>query len=115
MKRYLSLRYKLAALIGVGGVFTALIAAAGFTWLDLDRYQQSSNAQVSAIATIIADQVGPAISLGDRRAAGEILNTLCASRIIREASLYDERGACFSAARPSTGGCPARPPVSRSW
>jgi len=46
MKRYLSLRYKLAALIGVGGVFTALIAASGFTWLDLTEYPERVIAEI---------------------------------------------------------------------
>jgi len=96
MTRYYSLRYKLAALIAAGGLFTAVIAAAGFTWLDFNRFQQSSNAQVSAIATVVADQVAPAI-------------TLCAGRLIREASLYDEYGRCFSAGRSSVE-CPPLPP-----
>ena len=91
-----SLRYKLAALIGFGGLLTTLMAAAGFTWMDLNRFRENSNTQVTAIASIVAEQVGPAITLADRKSADEILATLCASRLIVEASVYDTHGACFS-------------------
>ena len=45
MKRYSSLRRKLTALIAGGGIVSALIAAAGFSWLDVNRFWQNTNAQ----------------------------------------------------------------------
>jgi hypothetical protein len=45
MKRYASLRHKLTALIAGGGVVSAVIAAAGFSWMDLNRFRQNTNAQ----------------------------------------------------------------------
>ena len=96
MKPYASLRRKLTALIAGGGIVTALIATAGFSWLDVSRFWQNTNAQAEAIANIVSDQVEPAIALGDRKAAAEILNSLRADRTIRDAVLYDSRGACFA-------------------
>ncbi len=110
MKPYSSLRRKLTLLIAGGGVVAALIAAAGFSMFDLNRFRQATNAQVTAIANIVASQVEPSIALGDRKVAGEILNSLLADRMIREAVLYDGSGACFAMTRQSVAGCPARPP-----
>jgi signal transduction histidine kinase/CheY-like chemotaxis protein len=110
MKRYFSLRGKLTAMIAGGGIVSALIAAAGFSWLDVNRFWQSTNAQVVAIASIVADQVEPAIALGDRKAAAEILNSLRADRTIRDAVLYDARGACFARMNSLPAACPALPP-----
>ncbi len=84
MKPYSSLRRKLIALFAGGGIVTALIATAGFSWLDVSRFWQNTNAQLEAIASIVADQVEPAIALGDRKAATEILNSL-------RADPYDSR------------------------
>jgi signal transduction histidine kinase/ActR/RegA family two-component response regulator len=110
MRRYSSLRRKLTALIAGGGVATALIAAAGFSWLDVHRFWQNTNAQVAAIASIVADQVEPAIALGDRKAAAEILNSLRADRSIRDAVLYDAQGACFASMNTPAAKCPPLPP-----
>ncbi len=110
MKRYSSLRRKLMALIAGGGIVSALIAAAGFSWLDVNRFWQNTNAQVQAIASIVADQVEPAIALGDRKAAAEILSSLRADPAIRDAVLYDSRGACFARANGLPEPCPALPP-----
>ena len=110
MKRYSSLRGKLTALIAGGGIVSALIAAAGFSWLDVNRFWQSTNAQVVAIASIVADQVEPAIALGDRKAATEILNSLRADRMIRDGVLYDPRGACFARMNSPSAACPSLPP-----
>uniref|UniRef100_Q02A70 histidine kinase n=1 Tax=Solibacter usitatus (strain Ellin6076) TaxID=234267 RepID=Q02A70_SOLUE len=109
MKGYASLRRKLATLIAGGGVVTALIAAAGFSWLDLQRFQQQANAQVTAIANIVAGQVEPSIALGDRRVAAEILQSLRGDRMIRDAILYDGEGECFAVARALLAACPPRP------
>ena len=98
MTRYSPLRRRLTALIAGGGVVTALIAAAGFAWLDFNRFWLSTNAEISAIANIVADHAEPAIPVGDRQAAADILTSLYASRIIRDAAIYDNRGACFARA-----------------
>ena len=109
MKGYASLRRKLTTLIAGGGVVVAVIAAAGFSWLDLQRFQQQANAQVTAIANIVAGQVEPSIALGDRRVAAEILQSLRGDRMIRDAILYDGEGECFAVARASLTACPPRP------
>jgi two-component system, sensor histidine kinase len=80
-----------------GSVVTALVAAAGFSWLDVQRFRQQSYSQVSAIGKIVVDQVGPAITLGDRKAAGEILGSLRSDSLIQHALLSDARGLCFAA------------------
>jgi two-component system, sensor histidine kinase len=111
MKKYTSLRRKLAVLIAGGGVVSALIAAAGFSAFDLNRYWQRTNAELTAIANVVADQVGPAISLGDLKSAGEILGSVRADPLIRDAMLYDVAGGCFAAFHRSIAtGCPGAPP-----
>ncbi len=91
-----SLRSKLARLIAVGSVMTALIAAAGFSWLDLNRFWERTSGQVSAVANIVAGQVAPAILLGDKKAASEILGSLRTDKRIRDAILYSNEGNCFA-------------------
>ena len=81
MKRYASLRWKLTALIAAGSVVAAAIAAAGFSWFDLNRFWQHTSAEVDAIGKIVASQVGPAITLADRGAATEILHSLAAENL----------------------------------
>jgi len=52
----------------------------------------------------------PAIALGDRKAAAEILNSLLADRMIRDAVLYDAHGVCFARMNSSSARCPPLPP-----
>ncbi len=109
MKRYASLRWRLTFLIAAGSVVSAVIAVAGFSWVDLNRFWQHTRAEVQSVGNVIADQVGPAITLGDRNAAGGILASLRSDNIIRDAVLYDARGACFAVyRRNSPGVCPAQ-------
>src|SRR5947209_10028077 len=89
---YTSLRRKLATLIAGGGVVAAMIAAAGFAWFDLTRYWQHADAEVSAIAAVVAGQVGPAITLGNLDAAAAILGSVGSDAMIRDAMLYDVGG-----------------------
>jgi signal transduction histidine kinase/CheY-like chemotaxis protein len=96
MTRYSSLQWKLTALIVGGSVVTAIIAAAGFCWLDLQRAWQNTTSEVSVISNIVADQVGPAILLGDRKAAAEVLTSLGADELVQDAILYDAQGGCFA-------------------
>jgi len=111
MKNYTSLSRKLTVLIAGGGVVSALIAAVGFSWFDLNRYWQHTNAELTAISDVVADQVGPAITLGDLKSAGEILSSVRADPLIRDAMLYDVAGGCFAAFhRSAATGCPGRPP-----
>ena len=100
MSRSLSLRSKLALLIAGCSSLAAMSAAAGFSWMDVQRFWEHTNAEVSAIASIVSDQVGPAITLGDRNAAHEILASLRADPFIRDAELYDMRGTLFAALNP---------------
>src|SRR5438876_602684 len=107
MRKYASLRRKLTATISGGGVAAAMIAAAGFSWLDLNRCWRHVNAEVSAIANVIAGQVGPAITRGDYTSAGEILGSVRADVLVRDAVLYDAAGGCFAAFhRGGASGCP---------
>jgi signal transduction histidine kinase/ActR/RegA family two-component response regulator len=107
MTGYTSLRHKLTALIAGGGVVAAVIAAAGFSWFDLNRYWEHTRAEVSAIASVVADQVGPAVTLGDLKAANETLGSVRADSLIRDAILYDASGGCFAAFhRGAATGCP---------
>ena len=107
MKRYSPLRRKLTALIAGGGIVSALIAAAGFSYLDVNRFWQSTNAKVIAIASIVAVHVEPAIALGDHKSAAEVLNSLRADPSIRDAAIYDAGGKCFAV---MNSVCPALAP-----
>jgi len=115
---YLSLRWKLAALIAGGSVVGAVLAAAGFVWSEVQRNGSYADSEVAAIANIVADQVAPAFSLSDRKGANEILSSLGAEEQIRDAVLYNANAARFDTAHscfagfhriPSTN-CPALPP-----
>lgn len=110
-KTYSSLPRKLTTLMVAGSVVAAVIAAAGFSWLDLDRFWQHTGAEVAAIGNIVADQVGPAITLSDQKAANELLGSLRADNLVRDAVLYNTHGDCFATFhRVAAMGCPARPP-----
>ena len=119
MRIYNSLRWRLTALIAGGSVVSAVIAAAGYAWVDLNRFWQHSYSEVQAVGNVVSDQVGPAITLGDRKAAGEILASLRSDSLIRDVFLYDASGACFATYRRSgtvygdNAGCRAESPGSR--
>jgi len=101
MRKYNSLRFRLTALIAGGSVVTAIIASAGYAWVDLNRFWQHSYSEVQAVGNVVSAQVGPAITLGDRKAAGEILASLRSDSLIRDVFLYDASGACFATYRRS--------------
>src|SRR5271155_1434471 len=94
MRIYNSLRWRLTALIAGGSVISAVIAAAGYAWVDLNRFWQHSYNEVQAVGNVVSDQVGPAITLGDRKAASEILASLRSDSLIHDVFLYDASGAC---------------------
>ena len=109
MNQTSSLRRKLISITLVGSVLTALVAAAAFTWWDLSRFWEWTGAEVTALASVVGDQVGPAVVLNDRKAAAEILASLRSDARIREAVLYDNRGVCFAEFyRGTSGNCPLR-------
>jgi two-component system, sensor histidine kinase len=108
--RYSSLRFRLTMLIAGGSVVAALISALGFAWLDLRRFDASARNQVEAIANIIADQAAPAVALGDRKSAAEILASVRADALLSDAILYDARGSCFANFHRSAAvDCPPKP------
>ncbi|HXB67528.1 MAG TPA: ATP-binding protein [Candidatus Acidoferrales bacterium] len=110
MTRYTSLRRQLTVLIAGGGVVAAVIAAVGFSWFDLNRYWEQTRAEVSSIGSVVADQIGPAMTFGDLKAAGETLGSVRADSLIRDAMLYDAAGGCFAAYHRSGGtACPPMP------
>ena len=92
-----SLRWRLSVLIACACLVTAVIAVAGFSWRDLNRFRDHRHSAIQAITSVIADQSGAALTLGDRRAASEVLSALRADSGIRRAVLYDIAGACFAA------------------
>ena len=47
MKSYTSLRWKLTWLIAFGSMMTASIAAAGFSWIHLRYFWESTNSEVA--------------------------------------------------------------------
>jgi two-component system, sensor histidine kinase len=109
--RYSSLRFRLTMLIAGGSVVAAFISALGFAWLDLRRFDASARSRVEAMANIIADQAAPAVALGDRRAAADILSSVRADAFLSDAVLYDARGSCFASFhRSTTVECPPRQP-----
>jgi two-component system, sensor histidine kinase len=119
---YLSLRWKLAALIAGGSVVGAVLAATGFVVSEVQRNGSYADSEVAAIANIVADQVGPAFSLSDRKGATEILSSLGAEGQIRDAVLFDANRAlfdtghsCFAAFhRATAASCPPLPPDGTS-
>ncbi len=91
------LRWKITATIAAGGVVVAILAAGGFSALDLERFQRDALSQTDALSAIVAEQVPPAVALNDPKSATEILSALRSGRVIRDAVLYDVSGACFAA------------------
>ena len=105
-----SLRRKLAGLTAAGSVITAVIAAVGFASWDLNRFWQNTTAETTAVANIVADQVGAAMILGDAKAASELLSSLRSDQHIRDAVLYTSSGSCFTTFhRWSLAGCAPKP------
>jgi signal transduction histidine kinase/CheY-like chemotaxis protein len=93
----------LLGLIAGGGIVTAIVAAAGFCWMDLNILLERTDAQVGAIAKIVSDQVGGALARGDRKTANETLRWLGADDWVRDAVLFDSRGAHFAQYRRTAG------------
>ncbi|HTS25204.1 MAG TPA: ATP-binding protein [Bryobacteraceae bacterium] len=110
MTRTVSLKWKLTFLIAGGSAFAVALAATGFTWLDLRRFWLHTGEEVTAIGNIVADQVGPAITLGDRSAAQDVLNSLRADAVVRHAALYNSDGILFASLGPPNE-APVRPPI----
>ena len=98
-----SLRGKLMTITILGSLLTAVIAAAAFTYWDLERFWEQTNVEVTALANVVGDQVRPALTLNDAKAAGEILASLRSDGRIREAVLYGARGDCFASFRRKPG------------
>ncbi|MCZ2073845.1 MAG: response regulator [Bryobacterales bacterium] len=110
MRSSSTLRSKFMALMLGGSVVAAILAAGGFAWLDLNRFWARTTDEISAITSIVADQVGPAITLRDAEAAREILRSLGAVGFIRHAAIYDKRDGCFAVyQRDSSSICPPKP------
>jgi signal transduction histidine kinase/ActR/RegA family two-component response regulator len=109
MKRYRSLRWKLALMIAAGSMATASIAAAGFSWIHLRASWENTNSEIAAIAGVVADQVAPAITLGDKPAAAEILRSLSADGSVENAIVYDAQDRCLAWYYRSEGACVPRP------
>lgn len=109
MTQHTSLRRKLFLITSLGSLLTALIAAAAFTYWDLSRFWQQTAGEVTALASVVGDQVGPALLLHDNKAAGEILASLHTDSRIRAAVLYGNDRSCFAEFRGEPAQhCPAQ-------
>jgi signal transduction histidine kinase/DNA-binding response OmpR family regulator len=96
MKAPNSLRWRMTWLIVGGSLVSAVIATAGFSWRDFNQRSRYTSSEVLTVGNIIAEQVGPAVTLGDKKAAEEILNSLRSDAGIVQAILYDVHGKCFA-------------------
>src|ERR1700722_13407273 len=101
MRKYASLRWRLTALIACASVVTAVIAAAGYAWIDLNHFRQQSYSRVEAVGKVVSGQVGPAMALGDRKAAGGTLAFLRSDGSVVDAFLFNAARACFATYRRS--------------
>ena len=91
-----SLRRKLIIITSLGSLATAVIAAAAYTYWDLSRFWKQTAVEVTALASVVGDQAGPAVVLKDVKAAAEILGSLRSDSRIRDAVLYGARAECFA-------------------
>ena len=116
MTGFSSLRQRLTALIAGAAIVTSLIAAVGFTYMDLNLGRQRSASQVAAIAGIISGQAGAALARGDRAAAAEILLWLRSDDFLTASALFDAQGARIAQfQRDSGSGLDAPPPDGLFW
>src|SRR5438270_833531 len=93
-----SLRWKLTWLIAAGSAFTAILSAAGFTWLDLRRYRQHLD---EAIPAIVRQYMGGAalilaLSLAIAAGVGAGLQTRVSAPILRIAQFAQHVGVTHS-------------------
>jgi signal transduction histidine kinase/CheY-like chemotaxis protein len=96
MTAFSSLRNRITALIAGGAIVTSVIAAVGFTYLDLNVGRQRTSSQVAAIAAIVSGQAAAALARGDRAAAAEILLWLRSDSFLTAAALFDSQGATIA-------------------
>ncbi len=80
-------------LLACGAAVTSLIVAAGFTWMDLELGRERIGAHVAGLARIVAAQAEGPLARGDLPGATEILLWLRADELVRDAALFDARGA----------------------
>jgi signal transduction histidine kinase/ActR/RegA family two-component response regulator len=77
----------------------------------MQRVWQRTSAEAATAGRMVSGGAASALALGDRTAAGQVLASLRADELIRDAALYDARGACFAAFhRSGSGGCPPPAP-----
>jgi len=86
-----------------------MIAGAAFTYWDLARFWEQTTSEVTALANVVGDQVGPAMLLHDKKAAAEILASLRTDDRIRDALLYSLDRGCFAAFHGPANQCPSQP------
>lgn len=111
MRQSSSLRRKLITITSVGSLATAIIAAAAFTYWDLKRFWEQTGVEMTALASVLGDQVAPALTLNDPKAASEVLGSLRNDGRIRAAFVYGADGTCFAVfAREPGGECPSQLP-----
>jgi signal transduction histidine kinase/ActR/RegA family two-component response regulator len=89
---------------------SAMLIAAALAGFEVNRFWQQTGAQVAAVGSVTSLQAAPALARGDRNGASQALASLRADAAIRDAVLYDARGACLAAFhRSAGGGCPPLP------
>ena len=108
MRQSSSIGRKLITITSVGSLAAAIIAAAAFTYWDLKRFWEQTGAEMTALASVLGDQVAPALTLNDPKAASEVLGSLRNDKRIQAAFVYVADGTCFAVfARRPGGECPS--------
>jgi signal transduction histidine kinase/CheY-like chemotaxis protein len=101
----------MTALLMGGGLVSAVLTTAGFAAFDVHRSRQRTGAEATALGRVVSGPAANALARGDRKAADQLLSSLQADDLIREAALYDAGGACVAVFhRSGAGGCPPQPP-----
>lgn len=94
-------------LICTGTLVAAILATMGFYRADLHRWLHHSIEELKTTTIVVADELTPVITRGDRTGAGQVLASLRFDVLIRDAVIYAADGSCFAAyRRTSLGGCP---------
>ena len=110
MKPHTSLRWRLTAFVMCGGIVAAVLTTMGFAAFDLYRSWERTGMELSTAGAMMEDGAAQAIVAGNSQAAGRVLVSLQADRIIADAALYDAAGHCLAVFhRSGASGCPAMP------
>ncbi len=106
------IRRKLLLMTLTSSAVALVLASGGFLAWDVVQFRSEIRTDMLAQARIVGENVGPAITFSDERAAIENLAVLQLRPHVRMACLYDRNGSLFGAyTRDTTAVCPAQPPT----